>query len=107
MKLCGAMSTSWFVTVQRVGWRPFTLTDLGFVGLPFTYDNSRDGYANVKVGLDRAMTDTGWRDMFGDNTLHHLVSSWSDHCPLLLEIRKESWKSMKHGFSDMGLSGSA
>lgn len=28
------------------------LTDLGFVGLPFTYDNGRDGNANVKVRLD-------------------------------------------------------
>ena len=35
-------------------------TDLGFVGLPFTYDNGRDGNANVKVGLDRAVDDSNW-----------------------------------------------
>lgn len=58
------------------------LTDLGFVGLPFTYKNGRAGAANVKVWLDRAVADTGWRDMFGDAKLHHLVSSRSDHCPL-------------------------
>ena len=37
------------------------LLDLGFVGLPFTYDNGRDGNANVKVRLDRAVADTRWR----------------------------------------------
>jgi hypothetical protein len=29
------------------------LTDIGFSGLPYTYDNGRDGDANVKVRLDR------------------------------------------------------
>jgi hypothetical protein len=61
------------------------LIDLGFVGLAYTYDN-----ANMKVRLDRAMADTRRRDLFNDATLHHLVSSHSDHCPLLLEI-KEGW----------------
>lgn len=71
------------------------LTDLGFVGLPFTYDSGRDGNANVKVRLDRAVANTDWRDMFGEATLHHLISSRSDHCPLLLEIKKESWERQK------------
>lgn len=66
------------------------LMDLGFVGLPFTYDNGRDGNANVKVRLDRAVADSNWQDMFSAATLHHLVSSRSDHCPLLLEIKKET-----------------
>jgi hypothetical protein len=71
------------------------LVDLGFVGLPFTYDNGRRGDVNVRVRLDRAVADAAWRDLFGDATLHHLVSSRSDHCPLLLEIRKESWERHK------------
>lgn len=70
------------------------LMDIGFVGVPFTYGNGRDGNANVKVRLDRAVTNSDWRDMFSDATLHHLVSSRSDHCPLLLEI-KESWERHK------------
>jgi hypothetical protein len=36
-----------------------------------------------------------WRDLFGDVTLYHLVSSRSDHCPLFLEVRKESWERHK------------
>lgn len=71
------------------------LTDLGFVGLPFTYDNGRDGNANVKVRLDRAVADTYWRERFGEATLYHLVSSRSDHCPLLLEIKKDGFDRQK------------
>jgi exonuclease III len=71
------------------------LTDLGFSGLPYTYDNRRDGDDNVKVRLDRAVACSDWRDLFGDAVLHDLVSSRSDHCPLFLEIRKESWERHK------------
>jgi hypothetical protein len=71
------------------------LVDLGFTGLPFTYDNGRRGAANVKVRLDRAVADTGWRDLFGEASLRHLVSSRSDHCPLLLAIQKEEWEHHK------------
>lgn len=68
------------------------LIDLGFVGLPYTYDNGLSGDTNVKVHLDRAVADSSWHDLFGNATLHHLVSSRSDHCPLCLEIRKENWE---------------
>jgi hypothetical protein len=71
------------------------LVDLGFTSLPFTYDNGRSGTVNVKVRLDRAVADTSWRDLFGEATLHHLVSSHSDHCPLLFEIQKENWERHK------------
>ncbi|CAD6265721.1 unnamed protein product [Miscanthus lutarioriparius] len=64
-------------------------------GLPYTYDNGRGENANVKVRLDRAVACPEWRDLFGDAVLHHLVSSRSDHCPLFLEIRKESWERHK------------
>lgn len=71
------------------------LMDLGFSGLPFTYDNGREQQANVKVRLDRAVADTGWRDLFPEAAVSHLVSSCSDHCPLFLEIKKESWECHK------------
>jgi hypothetical protein len=51
------------------------LTDIGFTGLPYTYDNKRVSSANVNVRLDRAIADTTWRDLFGDVNLLHLVSS--------------------------------
>lgn len=66
------------------------LMDIGFSGLPYTYDNGRKADANVKVKLDRVVANAAWRDLFGDVVLCHLVLSRSDHCPLYLEIRKDS-----------------
>jgi hypothetical protein len=40
------------------------LVDLGFTGLPFTYDNKRKGRRNVRVRLDRAVADNRWRNIF-------------------------------------------
>ena len=65
------------------------LTDLGFSGHPFTYDNRRSGRANVQVRLDRAVASNDWRDMFMQASVAHLVSSASDHSPLLLKFSLE------------------
>jgi hypothetical protein len=66
------------------------LTDLGFNGRPYTYDNGHD--SNVKVRLDRDVADPNWRDLFGNVKVLHLVSSRSDHCPILVEVVKEYWE---------------
>jgi endonuclease/exonuclease/phosphatase family metal-dependent hydrolase len=60
------------------------LTDLGFSGVPYTYDNKRAGRANVKVRLDRAVACPAWRDMYADTRVQHLTSPVSDHCPVLV-----------------------
>jgi hypothetical protein len=65
------------------------LKDLGFQGLPFTYDNRRSGVANVKVRLDRALADDRWRDIFTDAIVMHLVTPCSDHCPLLIKLARD------------------
>jgi endonuclease/exonuclease/phosphatase family metal-dependent hydrolase len=65
--------------VQRCG-----LHDLGFAGLPFTYDNKRSGRANVKVRLDRVLADDNLRDIFSAANIEHLVTPCSDHLALLL-----------------------
>jgi hypothetical protein len=43
------------------------LTYLGFAGVPYTYDNKRQGRANVRVRLDRAVASSEWRDLFADS----------------------------------------
>lgn len=68
------------------------LHDLGFCGLPYTWDNGRSGNANVLVRLDRAVADPEWRDIYSDARVHHLISSRSDHCPVLVELRKDAWE---------------
>jgi hypothetical protein len=65
------------------------LSDLGFSGMPFTYDNRRKGRANVKVRLDRAVACPRWRDLFADSHVQHLTSPVSDHCPVLLNLTQE------------------
>jgi hypothetical protein len=65
------------------------LVDLGFVGVPFTYDNKRQGNRNVKVRLDRAVADSNWRNMFADYGVKHIVSPCSDHVILLVSLKQE------------------
>jgi hypothetical protein len=68
------------------------LHNIGFCGLPYTWDNGRFGNANVKVCLDIAVVDTSWRDAFDDARVHHLISSGSDYCPILVELKKDAWE---------------
>jgi hypothetical protein len=67
------------------------LHDLGFCGLPYTWDNGRSGGANIRVRFDRAVADQAWRDLISDAKVHHLVSSQSDHCPVFIEPHRDVW----------------
>jgi hypothetical protein len=60
------------------------LHDLGFVGTPWTFDNKQKGERNVKVRLDRAVASPEWSALFPNMRVRHLISSRSDHCPLLI-----------------------
>jgi hypothetical protein len=65
------------------------LTDLGFSGVPYTYDNKRVGRANVRVHLDRAIACPTWRDLFADTKVQHLTSPVLGHCPVLMQVEQE------------------
>ncbi|XP_010229884.1 uncharacterized protein LOC100821562 [Brachypodium distachyon] len=60
------------------------LLDLGYSGVPYTYNNGRSGSRNVQVGLDWAVVDDEWSCMFGQAKIEHLTSPCSDHNPVLL-----------------------
>lgn len=62
------------------------LHDLGFTGLPWTYNNNQAGCRNVRVRLDRAVANTEWIDLFPEANVHHLTSPRSDHKILLLQL---------------------
>lgn len=47
------------------------LKDMGYVGLPFTWDNRQEGVRNVKVRLDRAFADEAFLTVF--NTLWFVI----------------------------------
>ena len=60
--------------------------DLGFHGVPWTYNNKQEGNKNVKERLDRAVACPQWSSIFPDCKVTHIISSRSDHCPLLIEL---------------------
>jgi hypothetical protein len=60
--------------------------DLGFTGVPWTFDNKQWGDRIVRVRLDRAVASLSWSDWFKDAHVRHLVTSRFDHLPILLEL---------------------
>jgi hypothetical protein len=74
------------------------LVDLGFSGLPFTYDNNRRGRGNVKARLDRVVADNQWRNLFAEARVIHKTSPCSDHCPILLQCEKEVVQTQRQSF---------
>ncbi|KAL9677317.1 hypothetical protein QQ045_005545 [Rhodiola kirilowii] len=59
------------------------LYDLGYKGLPFTFSNRRAGFLEMKARLDRAFGNMEWKRLFSGYVVTHLISSVSDHLPLL------------------------
>ena len=45
------------------------LGDLGYSGLPYTWDNRKEGSRNVKVRLDRGLANEKFLDKFGATTV--------------------------------------
>lgn len=84
---------------EKLGGRPFTsgshcpfrrlvdendLMDMGYIGYPFTWNNHRAWKANIQERLDRGLSNTRWRLLFPQATIHHLLAFRSDHKPLIL-----------------------
>ncbi|XVE86172.1 hypothetical protein DITRI_Ditri18aG0014600 [Diplodiscus trichospermus] len=61
------------------------LCDLGFTGSRFTWKRRRNKQTLIKKRLDRATANSDWCNLFPDFKVTHLISSRSDHCPLLLD----------------------
>ncbi|KAL2906857.1 hypothetical protein RDABS01_005567 [Bienertia sinuspersici] len=70
------------------------MIDLGFQGNPFTWTNGREGAAVIRERLDRAIANTKWLEAFPKTKVMHLTRTYSDHCPILVNLDSDN---MKHG----------
>ncbi|XP_062013995.1 uncharacterized protein LOC133730414 [Rosa rugosa] len=61
------------------------LYEFAFTGFEFTWDNRREGEANVKERLDRGFGNLPLIQQWGGLSCHHLVALTSDHNPILIE----------------------
>lgn len=61
------------------------LTDIKLEGHPFNWIKSRGTPHVVEERLDRAICNTGWLTMFPNFWLANLLTSHSDHTPMLLQ----------------------
>ncbi|KAL4386596.1 hypothetical protein GQ457_09G025710 [Hibiscus cannabinus] len=60
------------------------LDDLGYTGQWFTWEKGRFASTNIRERLDRGVANEAWQSLFPHFKLEHLIKSFSDHCPLLL-----------------------
>lgn len=62
------------------------LIDLGANGPRFTWNNKRVGAANIKERIDRAVENSGWKNMFHKAQVYHLPYYNSDHRVLIVYL---------------------
>lgn len=64
------------------------LTNLGFLGPRYTWNNGQEGQNFVIERLDCAMANDKWRDIFPIYKVEVLASRFSDHASVLLTFQK-------------------
>lgn len=63
--------------------------DLGYSGLPFTWDNRQEADQNVKVRLDRALGDFSFMERIGGTKVTNIPTAFSDHSAFFVEVRED------------------
>ena len=64
------------------------LQDIQFSGYPFTWSNGREGDRNIQCCLDRFFGNIQSMQMGNGIKVFHLKSSYSDHLPIMLDIKE-------------------
>jgi hypothetical protein len=65
-------------------------SDLGFSGLPYTWDNRQEADRNVMVRLDWALGDPKFIECFGGANVVHVPTVFSNHSALLVEVKEDA-----------------
>ncbi|XP_052478001.1 uncharacterized protein LOC128033827 [Gossypium raimondii] len=60
------------------------LIDVGYTGVWYTWERGNLPSTNIRERLDRGVANEKWMESFSCRNVHHLTSSLSDHCPLLV-----------------------
>jgi hypothetical protein len=68
----------------------FGMTDVGFAGNPFTWNNNRKGVGNIKERLDKGLAFPAWVHLHPDFSLIHLPAINSNHNPISLNTNNTS-----------------
>ena len=61
------------------------MQDLGFSGLPYTWDNRQDGQANFNAIIDRAFGNEALLNLFQVVKVKHVSTIESDNCMVVTE----------------------
>jgi len=64
--------------------------DLGFIGLPYTWDNRQEGANNIKVRLDRGLANDSFLNLYREVKVWHVQTATLDHCALAVECLERS-----------------
>jgi hypothetical protein len=65
------------------------LSDLGYKGYDFTWDNRREGSENIQVRLDRGTTTMSFLSLFPLTQVEHIITEESDHMALLIKVQHD------------------
>ena len=62
------------------------MVDLGFTGPKFTWTNRRPISSLILERIDRCFANPVWRILYPEALVTHLPRTFSDHCPVLIEL---------------------
>lgn len=74
------------------------LIDIGYSGTWFTWKRGNLPKTNIQERLDRGVAIADWISMFSEVKVQHLVHTFSDHCPILINTKKDDERPMSISF---------
>ncbi|GAU14634.1 hypothetical protein TSUD_96980 [Trifolium subterraneum] len=89
---------NWLCSGFRSAVNDCDLTDIHLEGYPFTWIKSRGAENMIEERLDRALASSEWLASFPNARLINLLSSHSDHSPILLQCSPTIRQNYKYEF---------